>query len=199
MYRLYTETFKEKLRHWIVRHSRSAYAPPFLFLFSLFESIFLPLPTETVLTPLVIVRHKSWWYYALIATVASVAGGVLSYLIGVFFFDSVGAYLVSLYGLETELAEVGKLFEGSTFVATFLAAFTPLPWKLFAIASGLFSAPFGVFLVAAVFGRGLRFFIYTYVVHLFGAAVARLVLKYFTWVTIAAILIAALVALPHFI
>ena len=199
MYRSYTETLKEKLRHWIVRHSRSVYAPPFLFLFSFFESIFLPVPTEMVLTPLVIVRHKSWWYYALIATVASVIGSVLSYLIGAFLFDSVGAYLVSLYGLEAKLAEVGKLFEKGTFVATFLAAFTPLPWKLFAVASGLFSAPFGVVLIAAVFGRGLRFFIYTYIVHLFGAAVARLVLKYFTWITIIAITIAVLVVLFLFI
>ena len=193
------EILKKKLRHWIVRHSRGVYAPPFLFVFSLFESIFLPVPTETVLTPLVIVHHKSWWYYAQIATVASVIGGALSYLIGAFFFDSVGAYLVSLYGLETELAKVGKLFEGGTFVATFLAAFTPLPWKLFAIASGLFSAPFGVFLIAALFGRGLRFFLYTYIVHLFGAKVARLVLKYFTWATIIVISIVMLVLLFLFV
>jgi len=194
-----TETFKKKLRNWVVRHSRSPYAPPALFLFSFLESVFLPVPTEVMLTPLVIVRHKRWWYYALIAAVASVMGGVLSYIIGALFFESVGTYLVSLYSLEAELLEVEMLFEGGIFAATFIAAFTPLPWKLFAIAAGLFSAPFGVFLVAALLGRGLRFFIYNYVVHLWGARVARLVLKYFTWATITVIAIALLLLLFFFI
>ena len=189
------ERLKEALRHWIVRHARSAYAAPFLFFYSLLESVFIPLPTEIVLTPLVIVRHRSWWYYALVATIASVIGGVLSYIIGAFFFDSAGTYLVSLYGLEAEFIRVEVLLKRGIFIATFLAAFTPLPWKLFAIASGFLSAPFGIFLIAALLGRSLRFFIYNYIVHLWGAVVARLVLKYFTRVTIGAAFIIALALL----
>lgn len=189
------ERFKEALRQWIVRHARSSYAAPFLFIYSLLESVFIPLPTEIVLTPLVIVRHRSWWYYALVATIASVIGGVLSYIIGAFFFDSAGIYLVSLYGLEAEFIRVEMLLERGIFIATFLAAFTPFPWKLFVIAAGFLSAPFGIFLIAALLGRSLRFFIYNYIVHLWGAMAARLVLKYFTRATIGVVLIIALALL----
>jgi len=180
------ERFKKWLRAFVVHHAHGPYATPFLFVFSLTESIVLPFPVELVLTPLVVVRARTWWYYALVTTVASVIGGLIGYGIGVLFFDAIGEPLVAFYGLSDELARVDELLIGSLFVATFLAAFTPAPWKLYALSAGALSAPLGVFLVASVLGRAARFFLYSYIVDFFGALIARLVLRYFTILTIAA-------------
>lgn len=189
------ERFKKWLRNFVVRHAHGPYATPFLFIFSLTESVVLPFPVELALTPLVVVRARVWWHYALITTVASVIGGLVSYGIGALFFDVIGAPLVAFYELSDELVRLEELLRGSIFIATFLAAFTPAPWKIYALSAGLFSAPLGVFLIASILGRATRFFLYSYIVHLFGAAIARIVLKYFTIFTILAVIIFIIAAL----
>jgi membrane protein YqaA with SNARE-associated domain len=156
---------------------------------SFIESSVSPIPAEVALTPLIITRAHSWYYYAGVTTLASVIGGLAGYGIGALFFDLLGSPLVTFYGLEGELNTTQQLLAANTFLAIFVGAFTPLPYKLFTIAAGLLYAPLLPFLAASLVGRGIRFFAFSFIVHLWGAMVARMILRYFTVLTVLAILV----------
>ena len=187
------ENAKDKVRAWSVQNARGPYATPFLAVVSFAESVFFPIPVDIVLIPLLIIRARSWVYYTVIASAASVLGGVAGYAIGFFFFSLVGEYIVSFYGLETELAVVTAWLAENTFWATFISAFTPIPYKVFTLSAGLLQAPFLLFLLASILGRTLRYFLVGIVTHLWGAQIARLVLRHFTLATIL-VLAGALIA-----
>ena len=101
-----------------------------------------------------------------------------------FVFNFVGTLLVKTYHLETELEHVSALFQQNAFWAIFTAAFTPIPYKIFTIAGGLFRIDFLIFVIASILGRGMRFFAVAYLMKLFGGAVGRLAFKYFNLLTL---------------
>lgn len=174
----------------MIKHVEGPNAGRWLFLISFAESSFFPIPPDLLLMPIVARLRSRWWYYALVTTIASVLGGMFGYLIGSFFFDIVGALLVKTYHLESELQSVSALFQKNAFLAIFTAAFTPIPYKVFTIAGGLFKINFIVFVVASILGRGMRFFAVAYLMKLFGASVGRLAFKYFNALTLVAAAIA---------
>ncbi len=143
------------------------------------ESSFFPIPPDLYLMPIVIKNREKWWYYALITTVSSVLGGLFGYFIGWAFFETAGKALVSLYGLQDELVLVGSFFNKNAFLSIFTAAFTPIPYKVFTIAAGLFNLNLIVFVFASILGRGIRFFIVAYIMKIFGQKIGGVVFKYF--------------------
>ena len=193
----YLERIKIRLRAWVIRNAESRYAIPFLFVYSLAESIFSPFPIELIQTPLTIVRPHRWLHFSLIAALATFLGGIVGYVIGVWFFEVLGEPLVKFYGLEEELLNVTILLEQHVFVATFIAAFTPIPWKIFTVGAGLLAAPLAPFLIAAALGRTLRFVIFGYVVRMWGGAVARMAFRNFTLVTFATLLLVIVALAIH--
>lgn len=178
------EKFKIKLRDRVARHIDGPNAGRWLFLVSFAESSFFPIPPDLLLMPIVARLRSKWWYYATITTVASVFGGMFGYLIGALFFNVVGAFLVKTYQLEKELEYVSTLFQQNAFWAIFTAAFTPIPFKLFTIAGGLFKINFVIFTIASILGRGMRFFAVAYLMKLFGGSIGRLAFKYFNLLTL---------------
>ena len=139
---------------------------------SFIESFFFPVPPDLMIVPMVVARKESYIKIFLIATIFSVLGGLVGYMIGVFFLD-MSMTIIEFYGYEEKVFEIQNKISSKGGVAfwigvMFLAGFTPLPFKLFTIASGIVGFNIIVFFFICLFTRGLRFFIVSYLTFLFG-------------------------------
>jgi len=175
----------------LASHRSSKY---YLALVSFIESSFFPIPPDVMVIPMVISKKKDFIKIFLITTLFSVMGGMLGYLIGAFFFDF-GAQIMSFYGYEGKLLDIKEsLINSDGFYAwlgiLFLAGFTPLPYKVFTIASGLIGFNFFIFFFISLLSRGLRFFIVSYLSYKFGDLFNKFMNENGSkWFTIAGILI----------
>jgi membrane protein YqaA with SNARE-associated domain len=136
------------------------------------ESFFFPVPPDLMIVPMVVAKRENYLKIFLIATIFSVLGGLVGYMLGVFFLD-ISMVIIEFYGYEEKVFEIqGKISSKGGFIfwigVMFLAGFTPLPFKLFTIASGIVGFNIVVFFFIALFARGLRFFIVSYLTYLFG-------------------------------
>ncbi|MDY0055979.1 MAG: YqaA family protein [Methyloversatilis sp.] len=137
------------------RHRR---APWFLGAMSFAESSFFPIPPDVMLAPMSMAAPRRAMFYALITTLASVAGGLFGYLIGAFAFDLIEPWLrESRYWASYETAQ--QWFGDWGFWAIFVAGFSPIPYKVFTIAAGAISMALLPFTLASFIGRGARFFL----------------------------------------
>ena len=153
----------------LAAHKSSKY---YLALVSFIESSFFPIPPDVMVIPMVISKKDDFIKIFFIVTIFSVLGGILGYLIGAFFFD-IGMQIMSFYGYEDKLNSFkNDLLNSDGFYAwlgiLFLAGFTPLPYKVFTIASGLISFNILIFILISLISRGLRFFIVSYLSYKFG-------------------------------
>ena len=175
----------------LAAHKSSKY---YLALVSFIESSFFPIPPDVMVIPMVISKKNDFFKIFLIATTFSVLGGVLGYLIGASFFE-LGMQIMSFYGYEEKLTNLkNNLINSESFYAwrgiLFLAGFTPLPYKVFTIASGLISFNIIIFILISIVSRGLRFFIVSYLSYKFGELFTQYMDKYGSkWFTIIGILI----------
>ena len=175
----------------LAAHKSSKY---YLALVSFVESSFFPIPPDVMVIPMVISKQSDFIKIFLITTIFSVMGGMLGYLIGAFFFDF-GSQIMSFYGYENKLSNIkGNLVNSDGFYAwlgvLFLAGFTPLPYKVFTIASGLIGFNFLIFVLISLISRGLRFFIVSYLSYKFGDLFNEYMDKHGSkWFTIIGILI----------
>ena len=172
-------------------HKSSKY---YLAVVSFIESSFFPIPPDVMVIPMVISKKNDFIKIFLITTIFSVLGGMLGYLIGAFFFEF-GAHIMSFYGYEDKLSKIKEnLVNSDGFYAwlgvLFLAGFTPLPYKVFTIASGLIGFNFFIFVLISLISRGLRFFIVSYLSYKFGDLFNEYMDKHGSkWFTIIGILI----------
>ena len=172
-------------------HKSSKY---YLAVVSFIESSFFPIPPDVMVIPMVISKKNDFIKIFLITTIFSVMGGILGYLIGAFFFEF-GAHIMNFYGYEDKLSNIKEnLVNSEGFYAwlgiLFLAGFTPLPYKVFTIASGLIGFNFLIFIFISLISRGLRFFIVSYLSYKFGDLFNEFMNKHGSkWFTIIGILI----------
>ena len=175
----------------LAAHKSSKY---YLAIVSFVESSFFPIPPDVMVIPMVISKKNDFIKIFLITTIFSVLGGMLGYLIGAFFFEF-GAHIMSFYGYEDKLSKIKEnLVYSDGFHAwlgvLFLAGFTPLPYKVFTIASGLIGFNFLIFVLISLISRGLRFFIVSYLSYKFGDLFNEYMDKHGSkWFTIIGILI----------
>ncbi len=175
----------------LASHKSSKY---YLALVSFIESSFFPIPPDVMVIPMVISKKNDFIKIFLISTIFSVMGGILGYFIGAFFFD-IGMQIMNFYGYEAKLIEFkNNLLNREGFYAwlsiLFLAGFTPLPYKVFTIASGLISFNIFTFILISFISRGLRFFIVSYLSYKFGDLFTEFMNKHGSkWFTIIGILI----------
>ena len=175
----------------LAAHKSSKY---YLAIVSFVESSFFPIPPDVMVIPMVISKKNDFIKIFLITTIFSVMGGMLGYLIGAFFFEF-GAHIMSFYGYEDKLSKIKEnLVNSDGFYAwlgvLFLAGFTPLPYKVFTIASGLIGFNFLIFVLISLISRGLRFFIVSYLSYKFGDLFNEYMDKHGSkWFTIIGILI----------
>ena len=166
----------------------------YLAIVSFVESSFFPIPPDVMIIPMVVSKKNDFIKIFLIATIFSVLGGMLGYLIGAFFFDF-GSQIMSFYGYENKLSSIKEnLVNSDGFYAwlgiLFLAGFTPLPYKVFTIASGLISFNFFIFIFISLVSRGLRFFIVSYLSYKFGNLFTEFMEKHGSkWFTIIGLII----------
>ena len=175
----------------LAAHKSSKY---YLAIVSFIESSFFPIPPDVMVIPMIISKKNDFIKIFLITTIFSVLGGMLGYLIGAFFFEF-GAHIMSFYGYEDKLSKIKEnLVNSDGFYAwlgvLFLAGFTPLPYKVFTIASGLIGFNFLIFVLISLVSRGLRFFIVSYLSYKFGDLFNEYMDKHGSkWFTIIGILI----------
>ena len=175
----------------LAAHESSKYYLAFV---SFIESSFFPIPPDVMIIPMVIAKKSDFFKIFLITTIFSVLGGILGYFIGAFFFD-LGMQVMTFYGYEEKLINLkNNLINSEGFYAwlsiLFLAGFTPLPYKVFTIASGLIGFNILIFIVISLISRGLRFFIVSYLSYKFGNLFTKFMEKHGSkWFTIIGILI----------
>jgi membrane protein YqaA with SNARE-associated domain len=140
---------------------------------SFVESSFFPIPPDPLLMALCFAKPKDWWKFALWCTVASVAGGVFGWWIGMTFWHATEAFFFRVVpGFSPEIFEVvQQKYNENAFLAVLTAAFTPIPYKVFTIASGVFEVALTTLVAASVIGRGARFFLVAGVIRLFGPTI----------------------------
>ena len=175
----------------LAAHKSSKY---YLAIVSFIESSFFPIPPDVMIIPMVISKKKDFIKIFLITTIFSVLGGILGYFIGAFFYD-LGSQIMNIYGYESRLLDLkNSLINSDGFYAwlgiLFLAGFTPLPYKVFTIASGLISFNILIFIFISLISRGLRFFIVSYLSFKFGDLFTEFMNRHGSkWFTIIGVLI----------
>ena len=176
----------------------------FLAVVSFVESSFFPIPPDVMIVPMVIAKKNDYLKIFIIATLFSTLGGVLGYFIGSYFLDF-GMNVVGFYGYEDKVISLkDSLTSGTGFyiwlVTLFLAGFTPLPFKVFTITSGMIGFNLFIFLIICLFSRGLRFFIVSYLSFKLGDTFnAFMKTKAAMWSTLLGIVIVLIFSVIYFI
>ena len=153
----------------------------FLGLISFIESFIFPIPPDVLIIPMTIAKRKEWLKIALIATVCSVLGACLGYVIGYIFFNEIGVRIFELYGvdnasfLKEKVSSEGGVIAWITLLA--IAGFSPVPFKLLTITSGFVHFNFLYFVIVSFVTRGLRFFIIAFLIGNFGSTMKKIIEK----------------------
>lgn len=189
------DSLKDSMINWVREHADTPKAKWTLVGVAFTESSFFLVPPDLLLIAMVLAVPNRWRRFAGWTTIASVAGGVLGYLIGWLFFETIGRPIVDLYHLYDEMATVSALFAKNNFWVIFSAAFTPIPYKVFTLSAGLFRVDFMTFLVASILGRGIRFYLVGWLVENYGEKVGGLLYKYFNIISLVVVVVIALLIL----
>ena len=181
-----TETGKRsgpvrRLYDWVLHWAETPYGAPALFVLALAESSFFPIPPDPLLIALCLGAASRSLRFALIATSASVLGGMIGYGSGAGAWDLAGPLFYQYVpGVTPEAFEqVQAQYDRWDFWAIFFAGLTPIPYKVFTLSAGVFSINFGIFLVASVLSRSIRFFVLAALIFKFGKPIASFIDRYF--------------------
>ena len=161
--------------NWLMMLAASPAAPVWLAGVAFIEGIFFPIPSDVMLMPMVLARREHAWRYALICLACSLAGGSVGYAIG-YFLHPVGTWIITLTGGDIDAFQHWYAKWGLLLLAT------PLPYKITAIASGLFHFPYLMFLGASGVIRGARFFAVAGLIRAYGAPIQGFIEKRLVWV-----------------
>lgn len=156
-----------RLYHWTLGWAEHPSALWALFAIAFLESSCFPIPPDVLLVPLCFGMPLKGWRFAAICTAGSVIGGMAGYGIGLLLTDF-GRNLILTFSNEHTLGVVQQQMQENTFLYIAIAGFTPIPYKVFTIAAGMFHVDFPTFVAASVVSRGARFFLEAGVVRLFG-------------------------------
>ena len=175
----------------------------YLGIVSFVESSFFPIPPDVMVIPMVLAKKDSYLKIFLIATIFSVLGGIFGYLIGYLFID-LAMYVIELYNYENKVLKLKMdLSQGSGMViwlgTLFLAGFTPLPYIVFTITSGLIAFDIIAFIIISFISRGLRFYLVSILTAKFGGKFVKLIeQKGAVWSSIIGIIIICILAIFYF-
>lgn len=175
-----------RIYDWVLSWANTPYGVPALGLLAFAEASFFPVPPDVLLIALCLAIPIKAYRFALVATIGSVLGGLLGYLIGWGVWDGISPFFFHYVpGFSPEgFAQVKSLFDQYDFWTVFAAGFTPIPYKVFTIASGAFEINFAVFAGASLVSRGLRFFLVAALFYYLGRPARVLIEKYFNLLTI---------------
>jgi membrane protein YqaA with SNARE-associated domain len=174
-----------RLYDWTMRMARHPKAPHVLFCVSFAESSFFPIPPDVMLVPMVLANRSKAWFYAGIAMVASVLGGLAGYAIGYFLYETLGQWLITAYGLGAQFEAYRAAYNEWGLWIILIKGLTPIPYKLVTIASGAAGFNIWVFIGASILTRGARFFMVAALLYWFGEPIRDFIERRLTLVTTA--------------
>jgi membrane protein YqaA with SNARE-associated domain len=168
----------QRLYDWTMALAAKPYALAGLFLIAFAESSVFPIPPDVLIIPMVLAARDKAWTIALVATVASVLGGMLGYAIGFYFYEGLGEPILEAYGYLEKFETFAERYNeyGAWIVAG--AGLTPFPYKVITIASGVTHLDLGTFSLASVLSRGARFFLVAGLLYLFGPPIRSFIEKH---------------------
>ncbi len=169
----------KNLYQWTLSLAESPHAPWALGIIAFAESSFFPIPPDTILVPMSLARPKRAFFYALICTLASVAGGILGYAIGALLYATVGKWLIHLYGYGARVDDMRALYAHWGWAFILIKGLTPIPFKIVTITSGLLAYSLPLFILLCLITRGARFFLLAALLNRYGAPINGLLEKYF--------------------
>lgn len=187
-----------RLYDWIMRLAESPRALWALAIVSFAESSFFPIPPDPMLIPMVLANRRKAWTFALVATVASVLGGIAGYFIGASL-ESLGQSILAFYGHADAMGEFQAMFAQWGLWIILIKGLTPIPYKFVTIASGMAGFDLKIFILASIATRGGRFFVIATLLYFFGEPVRAFIEKRLTLVTtlFVVLLVGGFVALKY--
>lgn len=188
-----TSTFRQKINpfhwvrslyDWVLHWAETPYGPAALFALAFAESSFFPIPPDVLLIALALAIPKKSFRFAAIALVGSISGAFLGYYIGWGLYQTVGAPIIEFYNVVDQFNRVGAMYNNNAFLAIAISGFTPIPYKVFTIAAGVFKVNLAILFFASLVGRAGRFFLVGALIWKFGTPVKAFIDKYFNLLTI---------------
>ena len=173
----------QRAYQWMMRTASHEKAPQGLFWVSFIESSFFPIPPDVMLIPMVLAKPAKAWVYAAICTAGSVLGGILGYAIGYFLYETLGLWLINLYGLATQAEAYRVAYNQWGLWIILIKGLTPIPYKLVTIASGAAAFNFWAFIAASILTRGVRFFMVAALLYWLGEPIRDFIERRLTLVT----------------
>jgi len=182
-----------RLYNWVLEWSNTKYGVPALFILSLSESSFFPIPPDVLLIALALGIQSKALYFAFICSLGSVLGAIIGYTIGYFsWWNSLGEYsVVAMFffnhipGFSSEIfTSIQQKFDLYNFFIVFTAGFTPIPFKIITISAGAFNINFPMFIIASTISRSARFFLVALLIKKFGKPITSFIDKYFNILSI---------------
>jgi len=178
-----------RLYNWVIHFADTPHGERALFLLSFAESSFFPVPPDVLLAPLALGAPKKWVRFALACSIASVLGGILGYCIGMFAWSMIGqwayAHLGAIGLTEANFTKFAGWYDKYDFWIVFTCGFTPLPYKVCTISSGVARINFLGFLIASTVSRSARFFLIAGLMGWKGERIRPIIEKYFNWLSLA--------------
>ena len=171
--------------NWVLGWADSRWGALALFLLAFAESSFFPIPPDILLIALCLGKPKRAFHFAAICTAGSVIGAIAGYAIGAGLWNVVDHWFIPSIFSQEAFDSVGNLYNEWNFWAVFAAGFTPIPYKIFTIAAGVFSINVPMFILASVIARGMRFTLFAWLIWKFGAPIKTFIDKYFNLLAIA--------------
>jgi membrane protein YqaA with SNARE-associated domain len=168
---------------WTMRQAASRHAMQALGIVAFVESSIFPIPPDAMIVPMVLARPREAWRIAMVATVASVAGGLAGYLIGYALLETVGQRIIELYGLADRVGEYQAAYNRWGLWIILIKGLTPIPYKLVTIASGMAHFSLPVFILASILTRGLRFFLVAGLLRWYGLPIRAFIEARLTLIT----------------
>ena len=171
----------KKLYDWTLSLAESRHSTLALAGIAFAESSFFPLPPDLILLPMSLAKPQKAWFYAAVCTIASVTGGVLGYAIGALLYDTLGQYIIKLYGYGARIETLREFYAHWGWAFILVKGLTPIPFKLVTIVSGLLGYNLPLFVLLAAITRGARFFLVAAAMNHFGDQMRVWLDKHFAW------------------
>ncbi|MDP3899297.1 MAG: YqaA family protein [Mesorhizobium sp.] len=167
-----------RLYDWTMSLAATRHAERALAAVSFVESSVFPIPPDVLLIPMVLANRRRWVRYALICTIASILGALLGYAIGHFLLETVGRPILAFYNAEDSFQKVTDWYNVWGGWGILFAAVTPFPYKVLTIFSGATGLDLFTFVVVSIVGRGLRFFLVSWLLYHFGEPIRTFIEKH---------------------
>lgn len=179
--------FVRRLYDWVLSWAETPFGPAALFALAFCEASFFPIPPDVLLIALSLSIPARALWYALLASMGSVLGGIAGYLIGFLLWQTLSTlFFTYIPGFSPEVfSTVQGYFDQYDFLVVFAAGFTPIPYKIITIGAGVFGVNFFIFIIASIISRSARFFLVALLLKYYGAPVRVLIDRYFNWLALA--------------